>query len=310
MNTRLLNTIALIIMLLTGIAATAQELNCKVKIGHDKIQNTDPQVFTAMERAITEFINNRKWTSDEWAPTERIDCSILLNLTGKDGTDQDLYTATLSIQATRPVFNSGYSAPLINFVDRDLVFHYSQYNQLQFDDNRVNGGDPLASNLTAVLAYYAYFILGLDYDSFSPSGGATYFKRAQNVVNNAPEQGNTIHGWKAFEEKRNRYWLVDQIMSPRFENFRKYWYSYHREGLDIMYNKPAEGRAIVLAGIGKMNQMQKDNPGSTLIQFFFNAKSDELMRIVAQAPRDERAQYIPQLISMDVANAAKYGNLK
>lgn len=310
MNTKLLSALALLAALwLHGPSAAAQELNCKVKIGHDKIQNTDPQVFTSMERAITEFVNNRKWTSDEWAPTERIDCNILINLTAKDASDQDLYTATMSIQATRPVYNSGYSTPLINFVDRDLVFHFSQYSQLQFDDNRVSSGEPLSSNLTAVLAFYAYFTLGLDYDSFSPSGGAAMFKRAQNIVNNAPEQ-SSIHGWKAFEEKRNRYWLVDQMLSPRFDNWRKYWYSYHREGLDIMFNKPTDGRAVVLAGIATMYQLQKDNPGASLIQFFFNAKSDELMRIVAQAPQAERAQYIPQLISMDVANAPKYNNLK
>lgn len=136
------------------------------------------------------------------------------------------------------------------------------------------------------------------------------FKKAQNIVNNAPEQGNSIRGWKAFEEKRNRYWLVDQILSPRFDNFRKYWYSYHREGLDIMYNKPGEGRVVITNGIATMSQLQKDNPGSTLIQFFFNAKSDELTRIVAQVPQQERAQFVPQLIGMDVANAPKYNKLR
>ncbi len=310
MNTRLLKIFILAIATCSSKATTAQELNCKVKIGHDKIQNTDQQVFTAMERAVTDFINSRKWTADEWAPTERVECNILINLTGKDATDPDVYTATLSIQASRPVYNSGYSTPTINYVDRDVVFRFSQYNQLQFDDNRVNNGDALASNLTAILAYYAYLTLALDYDSFSPSGGSALYKKAQNIVSNAPEQGNTIHGWKAFEEKRNRYWMVDQILSPRYENFRKYWYSMHREGLDIMYNKPAEGRAKLLAGIAILNQLQKDNPGSSLIQFFFNAKSDEVMRNVAQSPQAERALYIPQLVTMDVSNAGKYNDLK
>lgn len=293
-----------------GQGACAQELNCKVKVMHEKITNTDPQVFTSMERAITEFINTRKWTSDDWNPIERIDCNILINLTSKDPTDQDLYSGTFSIQATRPVYNSGYTSPLINYMDRDLVFHYSQFAQLQFDDNRVSGADALASNLTATLAYYAYLVIGLDYDSFAPVGGNTIFKKAQNVVNNAPEQGNAIRGWKAFEEKRNRYWIIDQIMSPRFDSLRRYWYTYHRGGLDLMYNKPTEGRNKVLAGIPTMSQLQRDNPGSTLIQFFFNAKSDELMRILSQAPREERAPYIPMLTVMDVANANKYSNLK
>lgn len=290
-------------------AVQAQELNCKVKIMHEKITNTDPQVFTSMERTITEFMNTRKWTSDDWNPVERIDCNILINITSKDAADQDLYSGTFSIQATRPVYNSGYTSPLINYMDRDLVFHYSQFLQLQFDDNRVTGPDPLASNLTAMLAYYAYLVIGLDYDSFAPNGGSNILKKAQNVVNNAPEQG-AIRGWKAFEEKRNRYWIVDQILSPRFDSLRRYWYGYHREGLDLMYNKPVDGRTRILKGINTLSQLQRDNPGSTLIQFFFNAKSDELLRILSQAPREERAPYIPMMSVMDVVNANKYNNLK
>jgi len=311
MNKQLFNIFLVLLLLVAGIpAAQAQELTCKVKVMHEKIQNTDAQVFTAMERAITEFMNSRKWSSDEFATFERIECNILINLTSKSASDQDLFTGTLSIQATRPVYNSGYTTPIINYIDRDLVFHYSQFSQLQFDDNRVSGPDALASNLTAVLAYYAYLVLGLDYDSFSLNGGNPFFKKAQNVVNNAPEQGNNIHGWKAFEEKRNRYWIVDQIMGPRFDGLRKYWYSYHREGLDIMYNKPVEGRVKILAGISTLQQLQKENPGATLIQFFFNAKSDEILRMVSQLPQVERAQYINMLSIVDVSNVSKYNNLK
>lgn len=288
----------------------AQELNCKIKIGHDKILNTDPQIFTAMERTIMEFMNSRKWTADEWSPNERIDCNILINLTAKDAGDQDLYTATLSIQAARPVYSSGYTSSLINYMDRDFTFQFSQFTQLQFDDNRVSGPNPMQSNLTAVLAYYAYLVLALDYDSFSPNGGSNMLKKAQNIVNNAPEQGTAIPGWKAFEEKRNRYWMVDQLLSPRFEALRKYWYDYHREGLDMMYSKPAEGKAKILAGIKTLSQIQKDNPGASILQFFFNAKSDELLRIISQSSREERGQYIPLLAAMDVANATKYNNLK
>lgn len=301
----------LFIFLLTAVAQTtvAQELNCKIKIGHDKIQNTDPQVFTAMERTIMEFMNTRKWTTDEWNPAERIDCNIMINLLTRDQ-DQDIYTATLSIQATRPVYNSGYTSPLINYMDRDITFQLTQYNQLQFDDNRVTGPNPLQSNLTAILAYYAYLVIALDYDSFSPSGGNNMLKKAQNIVNNAPEQGTSIHGWKAFEEKRNRYWMVDQLLSPRFEGLRKYWYTYHREGMDFMYSKPAEGKTKVLSGIKTMSQLQKENPGASIIQFFFTAKSDELMRVLSQASREDKNQYIPLLSAMDVSNATKYNNLK
>jgi len=291
-------------------AAMAQELNCKVKVMHEKIQATDPQVFTTMERAILEFMNTRKWTTDDYQPAERIDVNILINLTGKISGDDDGYTATLNIQSSRPVYNSGYSSPLVNYIDRDFVFHYSQYNPLQFDDNRVNGTNPLESNLTAVLAYYAYIVIGLDYDSFSPNGGSLYLKKAQNIVNNAPESGKSIAGWKAFEDKRNRYWLIDQLLSPRFQVWRSFWYTLHRECLDNMYNKPAEARQKILAGINSMAQLNRENPSSVIMQFFFAAKSDELLRIVAQMTREERAPYLAALAQMDVPNAAKYNNLK
>jgi hypothetical protein len=305
----LYRTLFLTLLLAVGKTASAQELNCKVKILHEKIAGVDPQVFTGMERAITEFINNRKWTSDDFGAQERVDCNMLLNITEHSDKDPDLYSATLSIQATRPVYNSSYTSPTINTIDKDIVFHYSQYNTLTFDDNRVTGPDPLASNLTAALAYYSYLILGLDYDAFSPNGGTALFKRAQNVVNNAPEDAG-IKGWKAFEDKRNRYWIIDQLLSPRYAMYRTIWYSYHRDGLDIMYNKPSEGRNKVLTALNVLQTLLRDNQQSTLVQAFFNAKSDEVTRIVMQGVREERSQYLTLLSQVDANNAQKYLSLK
>lgn len=300
-----------LLLLLTcyGFVARAQELNCKVKVLHEKIQNVDATVFTGMERAIGDFVNTRKWTGDDFAAQERIDCNMLLNITSRSDKDPDLWTATLSVQATRPVYNSGYSTPLINTMDRDVVFRYSQYNSLTFDDNRISGSDPLASNLSAVLAYYAYLILALDYDSYSPNGGTALLKKAQNVVTNAPEDAG-IKGWKAFEEKRNRYWIIDQLLSPRYAAYRTAWYSIHREGLDIMWNKPAEGRTKVLAALSTLQTLLRDNQQSTLIQSFFNAKSDEITRIVMQGNREERNQYLTVLSQIDAVNSGKYSALK
>ena len=310
MKQRLYSALICLLLLACCEPAGAQELNCKVKILHEKITGTDAQVFTTMERSVTEFLNTRKWTNDDFAINERIDCNVLINITAKDASDPDLYSATFNISATRPVFNSSYSSPTVNYIDRDFVFHYSQFTPLQYDDNRVSGPDPLASNLTAFLAFYAYIVIGLDYDSFSPEGGSTMLKKAQNIVSNAPEYGKTIAGWKAFEDKHNRYWFIDQLLSPRFTTFRSYWYTMHREGLDVMFNKPAEGQAKVLAGINTINQLQKDNPGSVLIQFFFNAKSDELTRIVAQVPPADRTKYINILSQADVTNATRYNSLR
>lgn len=296
---------SLLILLLVADLAVAQELNCKVKIMSTAIQNVDKQVFTTMEKSISDFLNTRRWTTDEFGTTEKIDVNIMINLQSKSP-DDDVYSGTLNIQSSRPVFNSSYTSPTVNFVDKDIVFKYSQFTPLQFDDNRVVGSDPAASNLTAILAFYAYLVMGLDYDSFSLLGGSDYLKRAQNIVNNAPEQGKSLPGWKAVEGTRNRYWIIDQLLSPRFEDLRKYFYTMHRDGFDKMYSRPEVATQSILAGIPILHQINKDNPSSILIQFFFNAKSDEMARIVSQIPKEERTQLVTMLSQMDVPNSQKY----
>jgi hypothetical protein len=308
MNNRILFAICTFALCLCGIARShAQELNCKVKVLHDKIQNVDQQVFTDMERAISSFINTRKWTTDEFSATEKIDCTIMFNLVSRDPASE-LYGATMNIQSTRPVFNTGFSTSLVNFVDREVTFKFNQFSPLTFDDNRVSGNDPNSDNLTAILAYYVYWILGLDYDSFSPSGGNVYYKKAQNIVTNAPESKN-IGGWRPAESNKNRYWLVDQVLNPRFSEFRKYWYTMHRMGFDIMYDKPNEGRQNILAGLAMLNKLNKENPNSILLQFFFNAKSTDLMNLLSDVPVPERTAYITLLSQTDVTNANKYQQL-
>ncbi len=262
-----------------------------------------------MQKAITDFMNTHKWTND-FALSEKIDCSILINLTNNNvNSDPDGYSATMNIQATRPIYNASYTSNLINYIDKDMIFHYAQFNSLLFDDNSVSGADPMTSNLTAVLAYYSYLILALDYDSFSPEGGTPFLKRAQNVVNNAPD-GKSITGWKAVENTRNRYWIIDQMLNNRFSDVRGYWYTMHREGLDSMSMKPAESRMRILVNMKKLFEVNKENPNSILIQFFFNAKADELLHILAGTPKQDRGQYITLLTAMDVPNAAKYNALR
>ncbi|MBS1776346.1 MAG: DUF4835 family protein [Bacteroidetes bacterium] len=301
--------LSITVLILLSFTATAQELNCKVKVMSVAIKNVDKQVFSTMEKSISDFMNTRKWTTDDYSSNEKIDVNLMLNLTSKTA-DDDIYSATLTIQSSRPVYNTGYTSPLINFVDKDVVFRYSQFNTMQFDDNRVVSNDPMSSNLTAILAYYAYLAIGLDYDSFSPLGGSVYYKRAQNIVNNAPEEGKSIPGWKAVEGNKNRYWIIDQILSPRFEEVRNYLYVMHREGFDKMSSKPEEARQKILSGIQKLSQVNKENPSSILIQFFFNAKSDELAKIVGQLPKEQRLPYINMLSAMDVPNMARYQALK
>jgi Domain of unknown function (DUF4835) len=291
--------------------ARAQEFNCKVTVLHDKITGVDAQVFVSMQKAINEFMNNQRWTNNEYQPIERIDCNILFNLVSNNvGGDPDAYSGTMSIQATRPVYNSTYTSTLMNYVDKDIQFKYTQYSPLHFDDNQVSGTDPMVSNLTALLAYYSYLILALDYDSFAPDGGTNELKKAQNVVSNSPESNKSIAGWKAVESTHNRYWLVDQLLNTRFEDVRGFWYTMHRESLDSMYTKPTEARNRILNGIKKLSQVNKENPSSVLIQFLFNAKSDEILHLLANMSKAERGPYISMLSALDVPNAAKYGGLK
>ena len=294
-----------------GFNGLAQELNCKVTILHDKITGVDGQVFSAMQKSITEFLNTHKWTNDEYTTIEKIDVNFMINLTANNiGGDVDAYSATMSIQASRPVFNSSYTTTTVNFVDKDVQFKYTQYNPLHFDDNQVSGSDPMSANLTALLAYYSYVILALDYNSFAQDGGTNELKKAQGVVNNSPESGKSISGWKPVEGTRNRYWLIDQLLSNRFQDVRNIWYSMHREGLDSMYTKPTESRNRILGGLKKLSQVNKENPSSILLQFFFNAKSDEYLHLLASAPKQERAQYINILTALDVPNANKYNSLR
>lgn len=306
---KLLKILSLFLTFLSAKPISAQELNCKVSIRHDRILNVDAQVFRDMERAISTFINTRKWTTDDFASTEKIDCTIMFNLTAKLDGVTDGYEATMNIQATRPVYNTGYNSSIVNFVDRDANFKFNQFSPLIFDDNRVSAsGDGTTDNLSAVLAYYIYIIIGLDYDSYALNGGAAYFKKAQNIVNNAPE-GKGVSGWKAVEGTKNRYWLADQLLNPRFADFHKYWYTMHRLGFDLYYDKPVEARKNILGGIATMQKLNRDNANSILVQFFFNAKSIELLNILADMPVADRQPYITQLSQADVTNAQKYQNL-
>lgn len=306
MRKKLFNILALCLLSAT---TQAQELKCIVKVMADRITGVDPQVFTTMEKTISDFMNTRKWTTDEFGVNEKINVNIMINLTKKVTVDGDDFVGTMNIQASRPVYNSDYTSPTVNYMDRDLAFNYSQFNPLQFDDNRVVYNTPMISNLSAVLAYYAYIIIGLDYESFSPNGGSVYFKKAQNIVNSAPEDKN-ITGWKAVENNRNRYWIIDQILNSRFQDLRNYWYMYHREGLDNMFTKPAESTQKILVGLNKLLQVQKENPGSILMQFIFAAKSDEYIRMLNTLPKQERTQYAALLSQIDISNVAKYNNLK
>lgn len=285
----------------------AQEIRANVSVVAGQVQGVDKKIFTTLQNSIREFLNNRHWANDAFTPAERIECNFLLNVTGTSGADS--YKATLTIQATRPVFNSSYVTSLLNIQDNNVVFRYVEFQQLEYSDTRIVGNDPLSSNLTAILAYYVNVILGLDYDSFSPRGGDVYFKKALNIVNNAPD-GKDISGWKAFEGNRNRYWLQDNLLNAKFLQFHDVMYQYHRQGLDVMYDDVNKGRATILNCLNMLFSIHQDIPNSMLMQTFFSAKGDELQKLFSKAMPQERSRAAELLSQMDVPNAQKYQQMK
>ena len=281
-----------------------QELQAKVTVIASRIPNTvDKKVFQTLQSQLTNFINDRKWTGDVVQPQERIECSFLLNV--ESVVETNVYKASLTIQAARPVYNSSYSTALINFQDADVTFRYVEYQPVEFNENRVQGTDALASNLTATFAFYINIILGLDYDSFAPKGGDVYFQKAQNIVNNAPEN-RSISGWKAFDGSRNRYWLAENFLNTRFNLVHDVIYSYYRSGLDFMYQNQAEARAKILNSLVQLQSINQDNPNSMIVQFFMAGKSQEIIQIFKKATPPEKSRAVEALQKLDVANISKY----
>ncbi|MFN8248794.1 MAG: DUF4835 family protein [Ferruginibacter sp.] len=293
----------LFLVLITATAG-AQEFNARVTVVSNRVgNNVNRNTFTTLQTALNNFINNRKWTSETYAANERIECNFLLNLESTG--DVNVYKASLTIQAARPVFNTSYVSPIVNFKDDDVMFKYVEFQQLDFNDNRVTGSDGLVSNLTATFAYYAYLVLGFDGDSFAPKGGELYFQKAQNIVNNAPD-GRGISGWKAFDGLRNRYWLVENMSNSRYNIIHDVYYNYYRLVLDKMYEDEKAARTELLNVLNLLNTFNTDNPNTMINQFFFQGKSTEFIKIFSKALPPDKARAVDLLSKLDLTNAAKY----
>ncbi len=294
----------LFILLLVVGFSTAQELNARVTVVSNRVgSNVNQNTFRTLQTAINNFVNNRKWTTDNFAPNEKIECSFLLNL--EPTSDLNVYNASLTIQAARPVFNASYLSPIINYQDENIAFKYVEFQQLDFNENRVSGTDALVSNLTAVFAYYVNMILAFDYDSYGLRGGDLYFQKAQNIVNNAPD-GRNISGWKAFDGTRNRYWLVENMLNSRYTIMHDVYYNYYRMGMDKLYEDENTARTEVLNVLNLLNNFNTDNPNKMINQFFFQGKSTELIKIFSKAPPQDKARASELLQKMDITNATKY----
>lgn len=277
--------------------AIAQELNCQVNVASPQIQGTtEKQIFDQLQKAIFEFMNNTKWTKDNFTTSERIDCSILINITQKLGVDE--YKATIQVQSRRPVFKSSYFSPAVNYIDENFTFKFQQFQQLEFNLNTYS------TNLTSVLSFYAYIILANDYDTFSNLGGTEYFQKAQIIVANAQSSGEI--GWKSQETNKNRYWIPENALQPVFIPIRECMYRYHRLGLDIMFDKPDEGRSEILKSMDLLVGVYKNRPATFIMELFFNAKADEIVNIFSKGLPDEKTKVVQTLTTVDPANTTKW----
>ena len=274
----------------------AQELNCQVSILTPQIQASDKTIYNNLQTEIRDFLNNRKWTSDEYLNQERIDCSIVITISERVSTDD--FKANIVIQSRRPAYNTSYNCPMLNLQDNDFSFRYVQDQPLEIDEANIN------SNLTAVLGYYVYMILGFDYDSFSPEGGTPYFVKAQTIVNNA--QRLPDRGWKAFESSRNRFWLVENFLNVSFKPLREFIYTYHRLGFDKFSENIPDARASITENLPKLKKVFQEKPNSFLMQTFFTAKADEIISLFSQATNDEKSRVLQVLTLVDPANTLKY----
>jgi len=277
-----------------------QELNCKVNINYSQIQGTNTQVFKTLETALTEFINDRKWTSAQYTVAERIACS--MNITVKQHTDDGSFKCELIVQANRPVFNSGYNTTLLNFKDVNFNFTYLEFDPLELRENQID------NNLTAVIAYYAYLIIGLDMDSMAPMGGTEVLRTAENIVTAA--QSSSEKGWKAFEDSRNRHAIITDYLEENMKPFRQMIYDYHRLGLDEMAQNADRGRAKVTSAIEELKKAKKNKPLSVLPQLFTEIKKDELVNIYSKGTQSEKEQVYTMLVDINPAQTNDWDKIK
>jgi hypothetical protein len=299
-----LSTLIILGILVLSVSTEAQELNARVTVNYQQIPTSiDRKVFKTLQTSLTDFLNKRKWTTEDYGPQEKINCNFLLNLTAN--TETNVYQATLTIQAARPIYNSTYQSPLINYIDNDVLFRYVEFQPLEFNENRIQGTDPLAANLTAVFAYYVNLIVGLDNDSFSPRGGDSYFKKANVIVNSAPD-GRGISGWKPFDGQRNRYWLAENLVNSRYSLVHDAIYTYYRLGMDNLSENENRARQEVMSALNTLYTLHEDSPNIMIYQFYFQGKSDELISLLKKANPGERARAVEMLQKIDITNANKY----
>ncbi|WP_460894450.1 type IX secretion system protein PorD [Rufibacter soli] len=288
--------------LLFPLCSMAQELRCEVIVNSDQIQATDRQVFQQMQNAISEVMNNTRWTSDVYQNEERIRCKLFITLRAMP--QVGVFEANTQVISSRPTYGTGYETTVLSFVDTKFEFDYTQAQPLQYAPNT------FTTNLTAILSFYAYTIIGMDNDSFSRMGGANALAEARNILNLVTSSGGAGGGgWSATADTRNRYWLINNLVDPQFEPYRAALYLYHRQGLDLMARDPEKGRQNILEALRNIQQVARLRPGAAVLRSFFEAKSAELSNAFTTATPAQKQQAYELLSQVDPTNRARYETL-
>lgn len=283
--------------------ANAQELRCTVTINSDQIQGSNKSVFNTLKQSIEEFVNNTKWTDLTFQERERIECNMMLIVRA---VQDDMFTCEFICQSRRPVFGTSYSTPVLNFQDNTFCFRYQEYDRL---DNQQH---TFTTNLTALLAYYCNLIIGYDMDSFSRLGGTPYFQACENIVTAAQSaslEESEAKGWKAFDSKRNRYALINNLMDEAFKPYRIFCYEYHRLGLDEMINNVANARARIAENLPLLKEAQRARPATFVVTTFLDAKNEELVNIFAGGTPDEKKKIYELLVGLDPTRQSIYDGI-
>ena len=273
-----------------------QELNCRVIVDAQQVQTTERAVFAEMETEFAQFLNTTKWTDDEFTEDEVINCNILITISEMPSVG--VFSASVQLLSSRPIYNSSYESVVMNFADRDWSFEYVQSQPLRYNENT------FVNNITSLLSYYAYMIIGFDYDTFSELGGSPYFDKAFDIVNNA--QNSNFPGWQQFNSIRNRYWLVENLRSSQLQPIRNALYNYHRLGLDIITEERKEAEKTIITALGEIQRANRARPRSILTIGFMDAKSEELIQLFSESDLPTRRQAYNLLNNIDPARSDQY----
>ncbi|MBO7478547.1 MAG: DUF4835 family protein [Salinivirgaceae bacterium] len=293
--------IAALFVALFASSADAQELDIRIQVNHSQLQGVDNTKYENMQKALNEFVTNQIWTNNVFKTEERIKCNILINITKEVYSDE--FQGTMQVVSSRPVYGTGYDSPMLNILDKNIQFKYADGETLTFNENS-------HYELTSLVAYYVYIIIGFDYDSFGKMGGTPYFEKAQKIVNNA--QGSNYAGWKSFEtNKRNRYWLAENLMNSVYAPIREYVYKYHRLGLDLMGTRLADGCTSIAEGMNDLLKVHRQKSGSYLMSIFFDAKADEIVNIFSNSSDQTQQNKVYNFLKeIDASNLSKYDKIK